>query len=129
MADAFAILAEFLARITPQQHSRREREIVVEHESENIALSVINDGHCYRTWMLKFCKLGTRWITRDFDKAGKIIRIQTGFSAAVQSAVNYLVGRNDLDRDMNVWYDALARARFKLAAYYHNRAKELQHAS
>lgn len=120
-----AVPAAFLAKMTPFQWHRKNREIDIEHESENIFLSVINDGHCYKTWMQKFCHMGPRWIVELEDNAGRILRLQKGFGEATQKAINYLVGRNELERDMSVWHDALARARFKIARYYQNHAKEL----
>lgn len=125
--DAKAIPAEFLNKITPFKHRQNERKIAVEQESENIFLTVINTGACYRNFFLPICEKGPQWISRDKDidpRAG-IIRLQRGFAVSVSNAISYVVGRGEIERDMNVWHDACNVARFKIAEYYYNHAKEL----
>ena len=129
LRDAKAIPAEFLKKITPFKHWQNEHKIAVEQESENIFLTVINTGHCYHNLFKPICKMGPQWISRnkDIDPKAGIVRIQKGFACAVQGAINYLVGKKELERDMNVWHDACNVARFKIAEYYYNHAKELAH--
>lgn len=129
LRDAKAIPAEFLKKISPFKHWQNERKTLVEQESENIFLTVINTGHCYHNLFKPICKMGPQWISRnkDIDPKAGITRLQGGFAYAVQGAISYLVGKKELERDMNIWHDACNVARFKIAEYYYNHAKELTH--
>jgi hypothetical protein len=112
--DAKAIPADFLAKKTAWQYQRAERQLVVEQEAENIYLTVINDGHCYRNLLGPMCKIGPKAVNNFL-----------GLRTAVSAAINYLVRKGELDQDWNVWDDAKKIAMEQIIEYYRNHAKEL----
>jgi hypothetical protein len=109
--DAKAIPVAFLAKKTYWQYRDDCRQAEIKEEAENIFLTVINDGHCYRTYILPLCEKG-KVVGHHWDKA-------------VTSAIAYLVRNGELEIDLNLQYAAVKIAKAHITEYYVHHAKEL----
>lgn len=112
--DLRAIPQDVMNKMRPFDWEMKERAIAVDAAAENIFLTVINDGHCYKTWFEPLCR-----------KKGAVTF--NSIHRATRKSLVYLLNKNQIEKDSNVWHDAIREAMDKILNHYLEHSKEVQH--